>query len=139
MIHELKTKEGNSTGLWAVEVPASARGFEYIENLGRLTYIFEVNKITQPYWIKLTNTVSYSILGLVTRDTVAPQITEPELDGGMLIGYTEEAFRSLLFINGLYWENPYENEEDVLSYEKLYLIAESKLLGDKNLLILKKI
>src|SRR6187402_2901638 len=107
MIHELKTKEGNSTGLWAVEVPASARGFEYIENLGRLTYIFEVNKITQPYWIKLTNTVSYSILGLVTRDTVAPQITEPELDGGMLIGYTEEAFRSLLFSNGLYWENPY--------------------------------
>ena len=167
MIHQLFTPEGKETGLVAVCVPGDARLFllniaETIHKKDQITYEYGFFQIgMMPVDVDLRD---YTILGLCTKDEVgfdaAPHVRCISANLDLWENYktdsqyfeylaksTSESLRSLLSANGLYWELPekYKDGEpsklnhDVWYSKQEYHAAQSKLLGNQNLLILRQL
>lgn len=113
-ITELKTKNGQSTGLVAVVVPKDAHDF----TVGHKKIVYYIGNTA--YNVPVDEPLPHHLpLGLVTPDTIGfycgDHVKKSE-SGELFMDYNTndkyisnsiDSFRSLLAVNGLYWKDGY--------------------------------
>lgn len=165
-ITELKNKEGNSTGLIAVKVPKDAKAFE-IDADGDLCYLHNGNftgKIHVGFTHSILGLCTADTIGFDAALTIPffdkleefkgypnyQRFTTIKENGSITVSLFNDAgdsLRSLLAVNNLYWElEPMPNALNYPHQKEVFLevmanwrTRKSSLLGDNNLLILRKL